>query len=85
VVIVWLTAVLGWLVLTVLRGLRERFAFGAIIAGLVCIAALHVVNPRALIARVNLYRAAAGAEYDGMYLRTLSADSYRSRDAATSA
>lgn len=34
VAIVWLTAVLGWLVLTVLRGRRERFAFGTITAGL---------------------------------------------------
>jgi hypothetical protein len=74
VVIVWLTAVLAWLVLTVLRGRRERFAFGSIVAGLACIAALHVVNPHALIARVNLDRASAGAEYDGAYLRTLSAD-----------
>jgi len=74
VVIVWLTAVLGWLVLTVLRGRREHFAFGSIIAGLACIAALHVLNPHALIARVNIDRAAAGAEYDGTYLRSLSAD-----------
>jgi hypothetical protein len=74
VVIVWLTAVLGWLVLTVLRGRRERFAFGAILAGVACIAALHLLNPHALIARVNLERAARGEEYDGAYLRTLSAD-----------
>jgi hypothetical protein len=74
VVIVWLTVVLGWLVFTVLRGRRERFAFGAIVAGLACIAALHVLNPHALIARVNIDRAAAGAEIDGGYLRTLSAD-----------
>ncbi|HSJ06632.1 MAG TPA: DUF4173 domain-containing protein [Longimicrobiales bacterium] len=74
VIIVWLAAVLGWLVLTVLRGRRERFAFGTIIAGVACIAALHVLNPHALIARVNLDRANAGAEYDGAYLRTLSAD-----------
>jgi hypothetical protein len=74
VVIVWLTAVLGWLVLTVLRGRRERFAFGGIVAGLACIAALHLLNPHALIARVNLDRAAAGLEYDGGYLRSLGAD-----------
>jgi hypothetical protein len=73
-VIVWLTAVLIWLVLTVLRGQRERFALGTIVAGLVCIAGLHVANPHALIARVNLNRAVSGKEYDGKYLRTLSAD-----------
>jgi hypothetical protein len=74
VFIIWLTAVLGWLLLTVLRGRRERFALGIMLAGLVCIAALHVLNPHALIARVNIDRAAAGKEYDGNYLRTLSAD-----------
>ncbi len=74
VVIIWLTVVLGWLALTVLRGRRERFAFGGIIAGLACIAALLALNPHALIARVNIDRAAAGAEYDGTYLRELSAD-----------
>jgi hypothetical protein len=73
-VIVWLTALLGWLALTVLRGRRERFAFGAFLAGLACIAALHALNPHALIARVNMERAAAGADYDGAYLGTLSAD-----------
>lgn len=74
VFIVWLTAVLGWLALTVLRGRRERFALGSILAGLTCIAALYVLNPDALIARVNFDRAAAGKEFDGNYLRTLSAD-----------
>lgn len=74
VFIVWLAAVLGWLVYTVLRGRHERFAFGAIMAGLACTAVLHLLNPHALIARVNLDRAAVGAEYDGNYLRTLSAD-----------
>lgn len=74
VIIVWLTTVLAWLAFTVLRGRRERFLFGIFIAGLVCIAALYMLNPHALIARVNLDRAAAGAEYDGAYLRSLSAD-----------
>jgi hypothetical protein len=73
-IITWLTLVLGWLVATVLRGRRERFALGAILAGVACIGGLHALNPHALIARVNLDRAASGKEYDGSYLRTLSAD-----------
>jgi hypothetical protein len=74
VFMVWLTAVLGWLAATVLRGRRRRFAFGAIAAGLACVAGLHALNPHALIARVNVERTAAGAEVDGRYLATLSAD-----------
>ena len=74
VFMVWLTVVLGWLAATVLRGKRRKFAFGAVVAGLACIVALHVLNPHALIARVNIARATSGAEYDGKYLRTLSAD-----------
>ena len=72
--ILWLTAVLGWLTVTVLRGQRERFFFGAIVAGMVCLALLHVMNPHATIARVNIDRLSRGAEYDGRYLGTLSAD-----------
>ena len=74
VFIVWLTAVLAWLVFTVVRDRRERFVFGSFVAGLACIVALYVLNPHAVIARVNLERAAAGQEYDGAYLRELSAD-----------
>lgn len=74
VIIVWLTVGLGWLVLTVLRGRRERFAFGAIIAGAACVAGLVVLNPHALIVRVNIDRLASGAEYDGAYLQGLGAD-----------
>jgi hypothetical protein len=74
VFMVWLTGVLAWLAVTVLRGRRRGFAFGAIVGGLACIAELHLMNPHALIARVNISRAASGAEYDGRYLTSLSAD-----------
>jgi hypothetical protein len=70
----WLTVTLGWLVSTVLRGRRERFALGAIVAGLACIASVHVLNPHALIARVNTDRMAAGKVYDGEYVAALSGD-----------
>jgi hypothetical protein len=74
VFILWLVAVLGWLVLTVLRGRRHRFALGGILAGVACIALLQLLNPNARIARVNLDRAGAGAAFDVGYLRSLSAD-----------
>ena len=71
---VWLTGVLCLLSATVLRGRRRGFAFGATAGGLACIVALHVLNPHALIARVNISRAASGAQVDASYLRELSAD-----------
>jgi hypothetical protein len=74
VFMVWLTGVLGLLAVWVLRGRRRGFAFAAIVGGLACVAELHLLNPHALIARVNINRAAAGAEIDGRYLSTLSAD-----------
>ena len=74
VFMIWLSGVLGWLAATVLRGRRRGFVFAAAMGGLACIAALHVLNPHALIARVNISRAASGAEIDAGYLRTLSAD-----------
>ncbi len=77
--IAWLTALLGWFTFTVLRGQRERFAFGGALAAVATVAALHLLNPHALIARVNIARALAGdsysgATYDGAYLTSLSAD-----------
>jgi hypothetical protein len=74
VAIAWLTAVLAWLVLTVLRGRRERFLGGAVVGGLACLAALVALDPHARIAQVNVARAAAGLEVDGDYLKTLGAD-----------
>lgn len=74
VFMLWLTGLLGWLAITVLRGRRRGFVFAAVVGGLACIGGLHLLNPHALIARVNLNRAASGAEYDGAYLQTLSAD-----------
>jgi hypothetical protein len=70
----WLAVVFVWFVLTVLRGRRERFAFGAMVAGFALIAVLHLVNPDALVARTNIARARAGRDLDARYLGQLSAD-----------
>jgi hypothetical protein len=70
----WLAVVFVWFALTVLRGRRERFAFGAMVAGFLLIAVLHVLNPDALIARTNLARARAGRPFDATYAVSLSAD-----------
>lgn len=70
----WLFAVFVWLALTVLRGRRERFACGAVVAGFLVIGALHVLNPDALIVRVNIAQARAGRSFDAAYAASLSAD-----------
>ena len=70
----WLAFVFAWLAYTVRRERRERFASGAVVAGLACVGLLHVLNPHAVIARVNLERAVAGAAYDLGYLQSLGAD-----------
>lgn len=71
----WLAVVFIWFALTVLRGHRERFAFGAVMTGFAMIAVLHVVNPDARIVRVNLARASEGRSVDLNYTTSLSADS----------
>lgn len=70
----WLAVVFVWFSLTVLRGHRERFAFGAMVAGFLLIAILHLVNPDVLIARTNLARGRAGRIFDARYAASLSAD-----------
>jgi hypothetical protein len=70
----WLAVVIAWASATVLRGQRERFAFGALVSGFAAILAVNAVNPDALIARTNLDRARGGAEIDFRYLEGLSDD-----------
>jgi hypothetical protein len=70
----WLALVFVWFCLTVLRGQRERFAFGAMVAGFLLVAGLFAINPDALIARTNMERARASRIFDASYLLDLSAD-----------
>ena len=77
VVLIWIGAMLLWLAVTVLRGRRDSFAFGALASGLVTIALLFVINPDALIARTNVARmtsASAPARFDVAYATSLSGD-----------
>jgi hypothetical protein len=69
----WLGVLLAWLAWTVLRGKRDRFAFGALVAGFAAIAVLNVVNPDAIIARVNLARTES-RHFDPRHIASLSAD-----------
>jgi hypothetical protein len=61
-VILWLGAVFLWFGFTVLRG-RRRFAVGALVAGFAATLALNVLNPDALIARVDVSRAHVDVAY----------------------
>jgi len=71
----YLLVLFAWFATTVLRARRSRFAFGGALQGLAVLGALHVANPDALIARVNLDRAGRDAHFDGAYLASyLSAD-----------
>ena len=70
----WLGAVLAWFVATEWRGRLERFAAGAVTAGFLLLGGLNAANPDAVVARVNLNRAATGAALDAAYLSRLSAD-----------
>jgi hypothetical protein len=72
---VWLGAVFIWFMLTVLRGARERFSSGALVAAFVVIGLLHVVNPDDLIVRANISHAEKwGRGFDAAYAAGLSAD-----------
>lgn len=70
----WLAVVFVWFALTVLRGRRERFWFGAMVAGFALVAVLQFLNPDALIARTNIARAREGRRFDARYVTWLSAD-----------
>jgi hypothetical protein len=70
----WLAVVLVWFLLTVMRGRRDRFAFGALLSGFAAVLLINAMNPDALIARANLQRLEEGKRFDAYYITTLSAD-----------
>jgi TM2 domain-containing membrane protein YozV len=74
VFMLWLGVVFCWFGWTVLRGRRERFAWGALTTALEALVLLHVVNPDGMIVRVNASRADAPTRFDAPYAASLSAD-----------
>ncbi len=50
----WIGFLLLWLGATVLRGRSHLFAFGAALSAVLCILGLNVLDPDALMARINL-------------------------------
>jgi len=74
VVMIWLGVVFVWFALTVLRGARERFAWGALWSAIVVLGALHFVNPDDYIARTNIRLMKEGRTFDAYYNANLSDD-----------
>lgn len=80
VFLAWLTVVLAWLSVTVLRGWPRPFAAGAVISGFAMLAAVNAANPGLLVARINIARAAHAAANPGaepldlVYLAELGGD-----------
>lgn len=70
----WLALLFLWFVATVLRERRNRFVFGAVVSGFVLLAGLHLLNPDALIAQVNLARQAEGKPFDAAHTAGLGPD-----------
>jgi len=73
-IVVWLAVVFAVLIATVLRRRDAGFALATLVSGWVVLAALDVVNPQALVVRVNADRAAHGAAFDWAYASHVRAD-----------
>ena len=70
----WLALVFLWFAATVLRDGRQRFAFGALVAGFLIIGGLHLLNPDELIVRTNISHTSVHRNFDADYATSLSAD-----------
>lgn len=70
----WLALIFIWFAVTVLRGLRNRFAWGALWSALIVLGALHFLNPDDFIVRTNVRLMNQGRPFDAHYNTSLSAD-----------
>lgn len=70
----WLALVFVWFALTVLRGARERFAWGALWSALFVLGILHVLSPDDFIVRTNVRLMKQGRVFDSNYVSDLSDD-----------
>ena len=74
IMMIWLAVVFLWFAATVLRGARERFAWGALWSAIIILGGLHFVNPDAYIARTNIRLMEEGRQLDAYYNSRLSDD-----------
>jgi len=70
----WLAVVLIWFAATVLRGARNRFAWGALWAAVAVLGVTNLMNPPAFIAETNLLLMRQGRDFDAYYNANLSLD-----------
>ncbi len=70
----WLAVVFVWFGLTVLRGARKHFAWGALWSAFLILGATHVLNPDEFIVKTNVALAEQGREFDADYNSNLSDD-----------
>jgi len=73
-VLLWVALVLAWFAMTVLRGVRTRFAPGVLVISAMWLALINVANPERWVVEMNLRRAEAGKEFDVAYHAKLSGD-----------
>lgn len=75
VFMLWLAVVFAWFAITVFRGARQHFAWGALWSAIVILGATNLMNPDAFIARTNIQLMQQGREFDAYYnSQQLSAD-----------
>ena len=82
-IMLWLALVLALFAATGLRGRATGFVLGAVVSGWMVVALLDVVNPQALVVRVNAERAVQGERFDVQYLTSLGPDAVPALMAAT--
>lgn len=71
---IWLAIVFAWFGMTVLRGARQHFAWGALWSAFFVLAATHVFNPDDFIVRTNVQLMREGRTFDAGYNIGLSDD-----------
>ncbi|MDQ6786133.1 MAG: DUF4173 domain-containing protein [Acidobacteriota bacterium] len=74
VFMIFLALVFVWFALTVLRGAREQFAWGALWLAMFVLGTLHVFNPDEYIVRTNVRLMQQGRMFDSFYAAELSDD-----------
>ncbi|MEO7658318.1 MAG: DUF4173 domain-containing protein, partial [Pyrinomonadaceae bacterium] len=71
---IWLAIVFVWFSVTVLRGARRHFAWGALWSAFFILGATHFLNPDEYIVRTNIALMREGREFDIDYNSQLSDD-----------